>query len=80
MAQAQRAQRTRFTAEISANAVEELRDDVVWLPSQGVQANVAGIIEPALRAELDRLRQQYREGEAFPPRRGAPRVGRPVGS
>ena len=46
--------------------MEELREAVVWLPSQGVHATVAGIIEQALHAELERLRQQYREGEAFP--------------
>lgn len=77
---ARRADRAKLTAEIAADVIEELRDAVVWLPRQGVRATVAGVIEQALRAELARLREQYRGGRAFPPRRDAPRVGRPVGS
>lgn len=40
--------RTKLTAQISTEALEELGDALVWLPSQGVQASVAGIIEQAL--------------------------------
>lgn len=73
-------ERAKLTVQLPRDVIEELRDAVVYLPSQGVQATVAGLVEQAVRRELALLRDDYRAGEPFPTRDTQPRVGRPVGS
>lgn len=71
--------RTKLTVQLRSELVDELRDAVVYLPTQGVQATVAGIVEEALNHELTRLREEHHGGERFPARDVQPRAGRPVG-
>lgn len=71
-------QRTKLTVQLPAEVVDELRDAVVYLPTQGVQATVAGLVTQALEAELVRLREQHCDGYPFPARNTEPRPGRPI--
>lgn len=73
------ADRAKLTVQLRSELVDELRDAVVYLPTQGVQATVAGIVEQALDHELARLREEHHRGERFPARDVQPRAGRPVG-
>lgn len=73
------ADRAKLTVQLRSEVIDELRDAVVYLPTQGVQATVAGIVEQALDHELARLRQEHHAGERFPARDVQPRAGRPVG-
>lgn len=71
--------RTKLTVQLPADLVDELRDAVVYLPTQGVQATVAAIVKQAVHRELSRLRDDHHQGQRFPARITQPRVGRPVG-
>lgn len=71
--------RAKFTTQIAAEVVEELRDAVVYLPTRGVRTTVASATEEALRRELARLRHEYHDGKPFPSRGpGQPPPGRPI--
>lgn len=71
-------QRSKLTVQLPAELVDELRDAVVFLPTQGVQATVAGLVTQALEHELATLREQHHDGHPFPARNTDPRAGRPV--
>lgn len=71
--------RAKFTTQIAADVVEELRDAVVYLPTRGMRATVAAVTDEALRRELERLRHERHHGDRFPPRGAAqPPPGRPI--
>lgn len=70
--------RRKFTTALPADLAEEVRDAVVWLPTQGARVTVAGLGEQAPRRELDRLRDAHHDGRPFPPRTRPPPSGRPV--
>jgi hypothetical protein len=71
-------QRAKLTVQLPAELVEELRDAVVFLPTQGVQATVAGLVTQALPDQLAWLRDQYHDGHRFPQRHTDPQAGRPI--
>lgn len=72
-------QRAKLTVQLSAELIDELRDAVVFLPTQGVQATVAGLVSQALERELVRLREEHHGGHRFPERNAEPRAGRRIG-
>lgn len=64
----------RFSTELHPAIQERLRNAVYWTPG----ATVAGMLEDALTAYLDRLEDEQRDGVPFPPRSAALRSGRPL--
>ncbi len=70
--------RTRLTVKVSDEMVEELRDAVMFLHTQGVHTTLVGLIESAVDAELKRIKRKYNEGQDLPSRRADLPVGRPI--
>jgi hypothetical protein len=59
----------------------ELKDTVWWLRQHvSPAATIAGIVEHAIRRELEELKQRHNEGRSFPPRTGELPRGRPIAS
>lgn len=58
---------------------EEIRDAVVALQGPPLHLTVSKFGEEACRRELERLKAEHNDGEAFDKREQAPRTGRPVG-
>jgi hypothetical protein len=63
-----------LTVKVSDQMVEELRDAVMFLHTQGAHTTLVGLIESTVDAELKRIRRRYNEGQDL--RRG---VEVPVG-
>jgi len=68
-----------LTVTLPPDLVEELRDAVVFLEQRGSRVALAGLVEEALSAWLQRLRASHDVGDRFPPRgavtlRPGPRV------
>ncbi len=68
----------RLTVKVPDEMVEEVRDAVMFLHTQGVHTTLVGIIEDAVDAELKRLKRKYNEGQDFPSRKADVPVGRPI--
>jgi post-segregation antitoxin (ccd killing protein) len=64
--------RAALTVSIREDLIEQARDAVFWTPG----LTVAGLVETALKAELDRL--EKRQGKPFESRKGELTAGRPV--
>ena len=62
----------RATFQLPVDLIERTRNAVYWTPGM----TMAGLMESALAAHLDRL--EKKRGEAFPARKGSLRTGRPV--
>ena len=58
--------RSKATFDIPADLLAELRVASVMLPPEAVGANLSALAESALRQELQRLRDEFNEGEPFP--------------
>lgn len=72
--------KVRATFHLSKDLLEEARDTVVALSGPPVRLTLAELAETALRREVARLKKKHNGGEAFPPRGGDLRGGRPIGS
>ena len=68
----------RLTVKVPDEMVEEVRDAVMFLHTQGVHTTLVGIIEDAVDAELKRLKRKHNEGQGFPSRKADVPVGRPI--
>ncbi len=68
----------RLTVKVSDQMVEELRDAVMFLHTQGVHTTLVGLIESAVDAELRRIKRKYNEGQDLPSRGADLPVGRPI--
>lgn len=66
----------RFTVQIDPAIPEELRNAAVWFMMSGERASVAGLVEQALRTELDRIRSEHFDGGPIPQRPYDPPPGR----
>ncbi len=67
-ATAQGADRSRISFDLPTVLVNELRDAAVALLRVNPTATLVGIVEDALRAELERLRSEHNSGKPFPRR------------
>jgi len=64
--------RERFTVNLDPDLINWVRKAVVFTPGQ----SLTGLLEEALRRELERL--EKKRGEAFPDTTATPKKGRPV--
>lgn len=71
--------RVRLTLVVPDDLAAEVRGAVMALAGPPEHLTLAGLVENALRRELDRLQKKH-GGDPFPRRRGKLRPGRPVGS
>lgn len=72
--------KVRATFHIPEALLEEARDAAVALSGPPHRLTLATLAETALRNEIERLRDEYHEGQPFPRREpGMLRGGRPIG-
>lgn len=69
--------RARITVQVDQELAEQVRDAVMWLHKVDVHTTISAIAEAGLRHELQRLADESRDGEPFPPRSGPVPIGRP---
>ena len=70
--------KVRATIYLPRDLLDEARDAAVHLAGYPARLTLTAIAENAFRAELHRLKQIYHDGQAFPPRDGQLRGGRPI--
>jgi hypothetical protein len=70
--------REKITFALPQDLVEACRDAADFLSGPPVRMTLAALVERALRREIERLRREHHHGEAFPPRGGPLRTGRPL--
>jgi hypothetical protein len=70
--------REKITFSLPQDLVEACRDAADFLSGPPVRMTLASLVERALRREIERLRREHHHGEAFPPRGGPLRTGRPM--
>jgi len=58
-------ERKRFTFYLPTELVEEARDAAYKLQATPLRATLAGIVEEAIRRELERLKQEHNSGRNF---------------
>jgi hypothetical protein len=72
------APKVRATLYISPELLDEARNAAVHLAGFPARLTLTKLVETAMRAELERLKQQYHGGRDFPPREEDLRGGRPI--
>ena len=70
--------KVRATLYLPHELLEEARNAVVHLSGPPLRLTLTALAERALRAELDRLKRQYNDGQEFPPRQEDLKGGRPI--
>ena len=70
--------KVRATLYISAEVLEEARNAAVHLAGNPARLTLAKLADTALRAELQRLKLTYNQGQDFPPRDADLQGGRPI--
>ena len=68
----------RATLYIAEGLLDEARDAVVHLAGYPARLTLTKLVEMALRAELERLKERYNQGKDFPPRNEDLKGGRPI--
>ena len=72
------APKVRATLYLSADVLDQARNAAVYLAGYPARLTLTKLAEDALRAELQRLKNQYNGGRDFPPREGELKGGRPI--
>lgn len=72
--------RKRITLELPETLINEVRDAAYWLSGPPHQLTLTAIAEEALLREIERIKHDHNHGQAFKPRTGPLRTGRPLGS
>lgn len=70
--------KVRATLYLPQNLLDEARNAAVFLAGPPARLTLTKLAENALRAELQRLKDQYNAGEEFPVRDEDLRGGRPI--
>lgn len=70
--------KVRATLYVPLELLEEARDAAVYLGGYPARLTLTKFVEQAFRAELERLKQVYNDGEDFPPRSEDLKGGRPI--
>ena len=68
--------RSKLTADLPGEIVDEVRAATVSLPPRVIGGSLSGLVEVALRRELERLRKEHNDGKPFKSA-GEVRKGRP---
>jgi hypothetical protein len=70
--------KVRATIYLSADVLDEARNAAVYLAGYPARLTLTGLIDNAVRAELQRLKDRYLDGKDFPSRQEDLRGGRPI--
>jgi hypothetical protein len=70
--------KVRATFYVAADVLEEARDTAIYLAGYPVRLTLTELVDRALRAELQRLRDQHHAGQPFPRRAAELKGGRPI--
>jgi hypothetical protein len=70
--------KVRATLYLSQQILEQARDATVHLAGYPARLTLTKLAENALRAELERLKRLYNDGQDFPKRDADLRGGRPI--
>lgn len=70
--------KVRATLYLSADVLDQARNAAVYLAGYPARLTLTRLAENALRAELQRLKDQYHNGKDFPPRDEDLKGGRPI--
>lgn len=70
--------KVRATLYLPVDVLDEARNAAVHLAGFPARMTLAKLAETALRAELQRLKDQYNNGQEFPPRDADLQGGRPI--
>ncbi len=75
-----RANRPKFgpRCTLTGEVLEEARNATVYLAGHPAHLTLTRLVDTALRAELQRLRDQYHGGQPFPARAAQLKGGRPI--
>ena len=68
----------RSTLNLDSATYESMRDTVFALSGPEVQLTLVAFIDSAVRREIKRLEKLHNDGNAFPPRTGKLKTGRPL--
>ncbi len=72
------APKVRATLYLSLDVLDQARNAAVHLAGFPARMTLAKLADNALRAELKRLKDQYNNGQDFPPRDADLQGGRPI--
>lgn len=70
--------KVRATLYLSLDVLDQARNAAVHLAGFPARMTLAKLADSALRAELKRLKDQYNNGQDFPPRDADLQGGRPI--
>jgi hypothetical protein len=70
--------KVRATLYLSADILDQARNAAVHLAGFPARMTLAKLAENGLRAELQRLKEQFNNGQDFPPRDADLQGGRPI--
>jgi hypothetical protein len=70
--------KVRATLYISAELLDEARNAAVYLAGYPARLTLTSLVENALRAELQRLKERHLGGQQFPHRQADLKGGRPI--
>jgi hypothetical protein len=70
--------KVRATLYLSAEVLDEARNAAVYLAGYPARLTLTGLVENAVRAELQRLKDRYLAGMDFPHRQAELKGGRPI--
>ena len=79
-APASKSRSTRATFHLPTDLLDQARDAVVALSGPPVRLTLAGMVQTAIRTELERLEKAHNKGKPFPRRDYDLKGGRPIGS
>lgn len=70
--------KVRATLYLSAEVLDEARNAAVYLAGYPARLTLTSLVETAVRAELQRLKDRYLDGKDFPHRQADLKGGRPI--
>ena len=70
--------KVRATIYMSAGVLDEARNAAVYLAGYPARLTLTSLIDNAVRAELQRLKDRYLDGKDFPSRQEELKGGRPI--
>jgi hypothetical protein len=70
--------KVRATIYLSADVLDEARNAAVYLAGYPARLTLTSLIDNAVRAELQRLKDRYLDGKDFPSRQEDLKGGRPI--
>jgi hypothetical protein len=70
--------KVRATLYLPRDVLDEARNAVVFLAGPPARLTLTKLAEDAFRAELERLKERFNQGEEFPPRDEELLGGRPI--